>query len=150
MGEEPPRVLVDTNVWISAFINPDGPPGKVLAAFLEGRFVPVISQALLEEIREVLRRPRLRRVCRVSEEDQTITLELLRDRAVEALLTGTIHMCRDPEDDFLLETALVGDARFAVSRDDDLKRDRDLTAHLERRGVQVLSVAQFLGFLSRL
>ena len=47
----------------------------------------------------------------------------------------------------LLETALRGNARCLVTRDDDLKRDSELIAQMESRGVQVVSVQQFLDIL---
>lgn len=147
MREGRPRVLIDTNVWISAFINPHGPPAQILDAFRSDRFVPVVSQQLFQEIREVLYRPRIRRRRRVSDDDLATLLVLLEDRAVEAFPSGELHLCRDPADDFLLETAILGKARFAVSRDDDLKRDLDLIDRLREHGVEVLSVAQFLSLL---
>ena len=64
------------------------------------------------------------------------------------ILPGELHLCRDPEDDFLLETALLGGADCMVSRDDDLKRDLDLIDYLRTSGVEVLSVAQFLARLT--
>ncbi|MDO8688486.1 MAG: putative toxin-antitoxin system toxin component, PIN family, partial [Dehalococcoidia bacterium] len=144
VSEAVPRALIDTNVWISAFINPHGLPARVLGAFLEGRFVPVVSQSLLDEIREVLNRPRIRRRLRLGERDLATVLDLLRDRAVGVVPTGVLRLCRDPGDDFILEAALLAHAQFAVSRDDDLKRDPDLMARLREQGVEVLSVAQFL------
>jgi len=47
-----------------------------------------------------------------------------------------------------LEAAVRGNARYLVSRDDDLKRDLELVAQMEGRGVQVVSVQQFLDILS--
>ncbi len=58
--------------------------------------------------------------------------------------TGELHLCRDPADDFLLETALLGQAGYMVTRDDDLKRDLELIQQMEEQGIQVLSVRQFL------
>ena len=147
MREGRPRVLIDTNVWISAFIKPHGPPAQSLDAVRSDRFVPVVSQQLFQEIREVLYRPRIRRRRRVSDDDLATLLVLLEDRAVEAFPSGELHLCRDPADDFLLETAILGKARFAVSRDDDLKHDLDLIDRLREHGVEVLSVAQFLNRL---
>jgi len=141
-------VLVDTNVWISAFINVSGAPAQVLGAFLADRFIPVVSDALLEEIRDVLGRPRIRRRWQLRAADVASALALLQDRAIQAIPTGDLHLCRDPDDDILLETALVGGAKYFVSRDDDVKRDQELIARLEERGVTVLSVAHFLGLLA--
>lgn len=143
-------VLVDTNVWISAFINVHGAPARVLDAFQAGRFVPVVSPALIEEIREVLDRPRIRKRWELRRDDVASALALLQDRASYDIPPGRLHLCRDPDDDILLETAIVGGARCFVSRDDDIKRDEDLMVRLRERGVEVLTVAHFLKLLETL
>lgn len=148
MPEAAPRAFVDTNVWISALINAAGAPARMLDAVLEERFVLVVSQALFDEIREVLARPRVRQRCRFSDDDLSAIFALLRDRAIEVSPAGELQMCRDPDDDILLETAILGGAQYAISRDDDLKRDLDLTERLREHGVEVLSVAQFLRVLA--
>jgi uncharacterized protein len=61
--------------------------------------------------------------------------------------SGELRLCRDPDDDVVLETAILGEAQFVVSRDDDIKRDLDLMTHLRANGVEVVSVAQFLALL---
>ena len=58
--------------------------------------------------------------------------------------TGELHLCRDPDDDLILETAVLGGAKYAVSRDDDLKGDSNLVAQMRSRGVEVLSVQHFV------
>lgn len=148
MDEAPPRVLVDTNVWVSAFINPAGAPARVIDAFLEERFVPVTSRALADEIHEVLHRPRIRRRWGLADAELGRVLALLQDRAIEAIPPGELRLCRDPDDDILLETAIIGNARYFVSRDDDIKRDEELIARLWEHGVEVLSVAQFLSLVA--
>ena len=120
----------------------------MLQAFLDGRFVPVVSQALLDEIRDVINRPRIRRRIQLADQDLDRVLMLLWDQAHGVVPTGTLRLCRDPKDDFLLETAILGGAQVAVSRDDDVKRDLDLIEHLQEQGVTVLSVAQFLELLA--
>ena len=71
-------------------------------------------------------------------------LRLLQERTLHVVPTGELHLCRDPDDDLILETAFLGGARYAVSRDDDLKGDDDLVAQMRSRGVEVLSVRRFL------
>ncbi|MBI3977210.1 MAG: putative toxin-antitoxin system toxin component, PIN family [Chloroflexi bacterium] len=87
--------------------NAEGAPARVLGAFRDGHFMPVVSEALLEEIRDVLGRARIRRRLRFADEDLATILTLLKDRAVEVSPTGTVHFCRDPGDEHLLETAML-------------------------------------------
>lgn len=53
------RAVVDTNILVSGLLRADGPPGRVLAAISSGRLVPVVCDAILDEYRLVLPRPRL-------------------------------------------------------------------------------------------
>jgi putative PIN family toxin of toxin-antitoxin system len=144
----PVVVLIDTNVWVSAFINPHGYPAKLKAAWTQHRFEAVISVALLDELAEVLARPRILTKYRLDPGEISEFLRLLAARALKVTPTGGLRVCRDPDDNVVLETALLGHASYAVSRDDDIKRDRDLVAQMEARGIKVLSVQQFVDLLA--
>ena len=51
-----PRAVVDTNVWVSAFWNPDGAPALVIDAWRKDRFVLCYSHAVRDEYRTTLTR----------------------------------------------------------------------------------------------
>jgi len=140
----PAVVLIDTNVWVSAFVNPRGAPARVREAFASGEFQAVVSVPLLDELAEVLARPRIRDKYGLAEDEIAEFLRLLAQRSLQIMPKGELHVCRDPDDDLLLETALLGGARYVVSRDDDIKRDQDLVAQMEARGITVLSIQRFL------
>jgi putative PIN family toxin of toxin-antitoxin system len=140
----PTVVLVDTNVWVSALINPAGFPARLQRAWMDQRFQVVVSLPLLDELSDFLTRPRIIRKYPIQSADIEEFMQLLIRRSQVVLPTGALRECRDPDDDLILETALLGQARYAVSRDDDIKRDRDLIKHLQAHGVAILSVQQFL------
>jgi putative PIN family toxin of toxin-antitoxin system len=141
------RAVVDTNVWVSALLNPAGYPARVLEAFRNGRFVPVLRQPLVDELIEVLSRPRLVRKYKLAPDDVAQIVALLLERSESVATQGNIQMCRDPRDDIVLETALTGGASYLVSRDDDIKRDEDLVLSMKLKGVSVLSISDFLARL---
>ena len=140
--------LFDTNVWVSAFINPAGTPARLVRAWLDDKFQIVISAPLLAELSDVLFRPRIARKYSISANQISEFLILLNNRGKVVAPSGTVHECRDPDDDVVLETALLGGAQYVVTRDDDIKRDLDLIVHLQQRGVAVITVQRFLGQLS--
>jgi len=140
----PVVVLLDTNVWVSAFINPHGYPAKLKDAWVNNRFQVVVSMPLLDELADVLSRPRIRDKYRLDADEIAEFLHLLAVHATRVMPTGDLQVCRDPDDDLILETALLGHAKYLVSRDDDIKRDQDLMAQMEAHDVAVLSVQQFL------
>jgi len=141
------RVLLDTNIWISAFINPLGPPAQVLERYTDGLFQVVVSQPLIDEIADVLARPRVRRAVRFSDERIAHWFTRLEGEAIFVVPEGNLHLCRDPKDDIVLETAISGVATHLVSRDADIARDLDLIAHLHKHDIEVVTVAQFLELL---
>ena len=53
------KAVVDTNIWVSALINPFGHPAKLRKHFEDGDFIAVISEPILNEIADVLIRPRI-------------------------------------------------------------------------------------------
>lgn len=141
--------LLDTNVWVSAFLKPTGPPGQVVAGWRREAFSVVTSLSQLSEIAEVLTRPRLARRFQYSFQDVETFVRLIAARATIVHISGELKICRDPDDDEILEAAIIGKTQYLVSRDDDLKRDLEVIKAVRRHGVRVVSVRQFLRRLSR-
>lgn len=46
------KAVIDTNIWVSSFLNPSGFPARLRTAFEEGSFSVVVSAPMLEEIRD--------------------------------------------------------------------------------------------------
>jgi putative PIN family toxin of toxin-antitoxin system len=138
------RAVVDTNIWVSAVISPKGAPARVLQAYRDGRFTLVTSETLLDEIRDVLNRPRIAGKYGIQADDVDALVDLMRQRAVLVTTTGAVHVCRDPDDDESIEVAIVGQADVVVSRDEDLARAPEVAEYLAGRGVRTLTVRRFL------
>ncbi|MFQ5668747.1 MAG: putative toxin-antitoxin system toxin component, PIN family [Candidatus Binatia bacterium] len=90
-----PVVLLDTNVWVSAFLNKQGVPARLVRAWLDGRLDVVIALPVLEEIGEVLRRPRITKKYKIRDEDIVQYLRLLAAGAAVVSVTGAIKLCRE-------------------------------------------------------
>ena len=138
------RVLVDTSVWVSAFINKKGFPARVKEKFLNREFDVVISTPLLKEISDVLKRPKLRKRYKITDEEISLFVEILAGVGHKVYLTDDINLCRDKKDDMVLETAIKGKAEYLVTRDDDIKIDLELVKEMKKHGVMVLTVSKFL------
>ena len=115
----PARVVLDTNVVLSALLFAGGPTGRVRRGWQAGRFVPLASKATAQEFVRVLGYPRFR----LSVEEQH---ELLADFMpwVEVVRIPEppppTPACRDPFDLPFLQLAIAGRARVLVSGDRDL------------------------------
>jgi uncharacterized protein len=137
------RATVDTNIWTRAFLNILGPAGQVVRALLDDRFTVVTSEALLEELADVLTRRKVVRKHRRSPEEVAEFVASLRTGTEVIDLFGTVHVCRDPDDDALIETAERGGVDCLVSEDEDLHAP-EVRDYLAAVGVRVLTAREFL------
>lgn len=138
------NAVIDTNVWVSGLINRNGMPARVLVAYRDVRFTVVTSEPLLEELVEVFRRPKIVRKYGVTDEDVQALQELLRRHAVVVPIHHTVRVCRDPDDNVVIETAEKGKAQFLVSGDADLWEAEEVQAYLRDQRIHVLNPKQFL------
>lgn len=99
---------------------------------------------MLEELIEVLNRPRIKDKYDLTSEEIEELIVLIEERSEHVLLEGKIAICRDKDDNMILETALNGKAQYVVTRDDDIKFDKRVSSFLKRYGISVKTVAQFM------
>ncbi|MBF9143750.1 putative toxin-antitoxin system toxin component, PIN family [Hymenobacter properus] len=112
------RVIADSNAWISRFILPNSLTGqrmKRLAA--DKRITLVFSQALKDELRAVLQRPKFRKY--ITAENLAVFRAYL-DAFPTTPVTSAVALCRDPKDNFLLNLALDSQADYLLTGDEDL------------------------------
>ena len=114
------RVVLDTNVVLSALVFGGGNAGRLRHAWQSGSFTPLVSTATAQELVRVLAYPKFR----LSAGDRE---ELLADYLP---YTTTVRIpdpppsvpeCRDPFDVMFLELAVVGKAKVLVTGDHDLR-----------------------------
>lgn len=115
------RAVLDANVFVSAALNTEGIPAKILDAWRDEQFHLVISEAILEEIDQVFHYPKIAKRHRWPEERVQM---FLADLASLAILTpGELKLTvieEDPPDDRYLECAVEGEADYIVSGDQHL------------------------------
>jgi putative PIN family toxin of toxin-antitoxin system len=126
------RVLLDTNVLISAILSA-GPPRALLEAVLRGGSEIVTSPFLLGELEEILRRK-----AGFSAEAAQATRSDLESLAHVVEPDSIPEVCRDEDDNNVLAAALQGEARYIVTGDGDLLT---LGSYL---GITILPPARYL------
>ena len=109
------RIVLDTNIFVSALISGEGSPSKVLAAIRRERITLVTSTFQIEELRRVLARERLKPYIRPEEADDL----LYHLEAVGMVMSELpdIGLSPDPDDNPILATAVAGEAELIVSGD---------------------------------
>lgn len=105
------RVVLDTNVLISACWSPGGLEGRLVALVLEGQLTACVTEAVLAEYREVARRPKFatRAVCF---ERMIAGFETIADVVLPGEPTA---VATDPDDNHLLECAHGAAARWLIT-----------------------------------
>jgi len=136
------RAVLDVNVLVSALIKPNGTPGQVLDMWRAGHFLILVSEAILVELDDVLKRPRLRNKYRLADD---VVSRLLRGlgRFTIAVTAGAEESAvRDSDDAKLLSCAAAGGADYIVSG------DKDLLSLSEYEGVAIVTPSDFVRILS--
>jgi putative PIN family toxin of toxin-antitoxin system len=115
------RVVLDTNVLVSALLKRDSVPGRLLQAVWDGTLDLVLSEALLTELRDVLHYPKIRKRLIAASVDVELFLELLPFFTIQVDLSGIkVPRPRDAADAMALATFVAGQAEWLVSGDEDL------------------------------
>lgn len=128
------RIVLDTNILISALLSPQGPPAQVfLMILLESDTQLCVSGDIYVEYEEVIHRPRLNR----SDSEIEATLRAIREKGFWVKPTEKVHACFDPDDDIFLECAQIAAAHYLVTG--NVKDFPDAWAN-----TQIVTARQFL------
>ena len=127
------RVTADTNIYISA-LNYAGPPYTFLKLAASGDIRLALSNEIMEEIVETLRRKFLWPEDRIEEARATLALvtESVKPRVILDVVKD------DPDDNKILECAQSAGSEYIVTGDKDLLRLRQYD------GMPIITVSHFL------
>jgi putative PIN family toxin of toxin-antitoxin system len=134
------RVVLDTNVVVSALVY-GGNPRQILQAAIAGTIDVPVSESLIQELQEVLRRPQF-----------GLSAQYVRNAIAELTTiaqweTPDQHhhvVEEDPADDLVLDCAVAAEADYLVTGDKHLLR-------LGRLGrVEIVTLQDFVGILGKL
>ncbi len=92
------KIVMDTNVLVSAFLKPRSNPGKILRLILQGNINIVINENILSEYDAVLTRPKFD----INPDDIRITLSLIRTNGINAPTSAQSFHLPDSDDECFL------------------------------------------------
>jgi putative PIN family toxin of toxin-antitoxin system len=111
------RVVVDTNALVSRLLMPGSVPGRAVRKAVDEAQL-LVSEATLEELADVLARPKFDPYVSIADRQEFI--RLLGRIAELVPITYRVQARRDPKDDKFLELAINGRADLIVTGDRDL------------------------------
>lgn len=115
------HALFDTNIFVSAFLRPQGVAGILLNAAQQQAYSCTLAMDIIEETREALGYPHIQERYQYSAEDSTAFCEALRASfPLVTPATTVTGVSRDPGDDFILACAVAAHVTHLVTRDKDL------------------------------
>jgi probable toxin-antitoxin system toxin component, PIN family len=107
----PLRLVVDTNIVVSAALKPDGLQRTVLLLAITKPARLYVSDVILTEYRDVLSRPELQ----IRKGPRHQLFDLIRKRAHLIDAVQTVQVTHDPEDNIFIECADAARADYLVT-----------------------------------
>lgn len=134
MSAKIPKIVVDTNIFISAAIL-KGVSAGLMDYWKEERFIWLFSAEIFDEYFEVIARPKFGQ----EEKDIRELSDILTTKAVAVEPNIKVNIVKeDPDDNKFLECAIAGEADYIVSG------DRHLLALGEYKGIPILTLKELL------
>lgn len=136
-SNKPSRIVIDTNVWISALVF-GGAPRAVFEHALRQGVTIVVSEAILTEVRRTLHD----KFPDFLDDFEALLVALSSIVSVVPLGEITIRVSRDPDDNAIIETAVIGNASVTISG------DKDLLSLQDYEGVTFIMPSKYVALVS--
>ncbi|HTW22491.1 MAG TPA: putative toxin-antitoxin system toxin component, PIN family [Candidatus Baltobacteraceae bacterium] len=133
----PLRLVLDTNIVVSAALNPEGPQRTILLLALKKPARLYLSPAILEEYRSVLSRPRLH----IRRGLRRRFLQLIENGARLVEPPRRLSVARDTADNIFIECADASGADYLITGN-----VRDFPRYWKR--TKVITSHEFLGLIA--
>ncbi len=131
------RVVLDTNILISALIVQSGTPGIIYRSWVDGHFILLTCQLQLDELRLTLQKPKL--AARIHPHRAGRLVNEIKGLAVAVDPLPRVKRSPDPMDDFLLAAAQAGSADYLVTGDKG-----GLLSLRRHKGTRILPASEFV------
>ncbi len=139
------RVVLDTNVIVSAILSPEGPSARIIRHVLDDDVSFAISPHILDEVYRVIRYPKLVKLLQRhglgTEEVDCIIGKLGEIALITQYEPALDVILEDPADNKFLSCAVECEADYIVSG------DRHLADMKEYLGIAIVDPATFLSIL---
>ena len=130
------RVVLDTNIIVSALIAPAGRSAAIIDAWLDGKFTLLACATHLDELRSTLQKPRVAELDKPHKAGRLVNQ--IRQLAVDIDPLPRVQRSSDPTDDFLLALSEGGKTDYLVTGDKS-----GLLALVRHKATRIVSAREF-------
>jgi len=131
------KIVLDTNVLVSAFLKPRSKPARIMRLVLQGDIQIIVNEHILAEYLEVLKRPKFN----LNLKNVQTILEVIRLKGINAPSLAESFDLPDSSDEPFLEAALASTADVLITGN---------RKHFPKKfckGQMVVSPSEFLNLL---
>ncbi len=136
------RLVIDTNILVSALLAATSLPAQLVVLWRAGRFDLLTTAKQLDELMRVTRYPKIRE--RLAPAIAGRLVNDLRALAITLDRMPVVEVSADPDDNYLLALAGAGTADFLVTGDKS-----DLLGIAVYAGTKIVTVRDFLAMHGR-
>ncbi len=129
------RIVIDTNVLISALLNPNGTPRRVVDTVVESCIL-LESEACLKELETRLAKRKFQKYLSIT--DRSMFMTFLRNHSQLITVKHRTEICSDSDDNKFLELSVSGQGKYLITG------DKDLLIIGEYQGIKILTASQLL------
>lgn len=132
------KAVIDTNILISGLISPKASPAKIISLWRERKFILVVSEEIIEELKSALFYPKIFKKYGLSKSTIGRYLKIIRAFAEMAKPKESVNLIiADTGDNKFLEAALAANVNFIVSG------DKHLLGLKKFRGIKIIKAEEF-------
>ena len=135
------RVVLDTNIMVSALMAPAGKPAAIIDAWLDGKFTLLTCTAHVDELQATLQKPRVAELLKPHNAGRLVNQVKKLAEDIDPL--PHVKRSPDPTDDFLLALSEAGKADYLVTGDKS-----GLLALDRHKGTQIVSARDFAALVA--
>lgn len=139
------RVVLDTNILARAARPGGGPAAEVLTRVRAEPHRLVISSFLVTELERVLNYPRVRALHGLTVDEMRAYVQGIQDMSelADPAVTAAPGICRDPDDELVLQTALAGAVDVLCTLDRHLQTP-EVRQYCSLHGIRVVTDIELL------
>ena len=133
------KVVLDTNVVVSAYLVPAGKPAEILSLARNGKLHIFLSREIVDEIKQTLLSPKLKKIHRNTPNQIGLFIRAFSKVATVTPGEKSVDFIKDdPDDNKILTCALEGRVDYIVSG------DHHLTDLKSFQGISIVNPHTFL------